>query len=82
MRNAQNRSLNYIIWDTPIFLLNLGFLRRKHKFSLNLVWISASKSQFYDFRYKFRAFGSRFEHFKVQKLLQGGPLPLKIFLGG
>jgi hypothetical protein len=55
------------------FLLNLGFLHRKHKFSLNLVWISTWKSQFYYFRYQFRAFGSRFEHFKVQKSLQGGP---------
>jgi hypothetical protein len=34
------------------------------------------KITIYDYRYQFRAFGSRFEHFKVQKKLQGGHLPL------
>jgi hypothetical protein len=71
---SQSSQLHYL--EHTNFLLNLGFLHRKHKFSLNLVWISTWKSQFYDFRYQFRAFGIRFEHFKMQKSLQGGPLPL------
>jgi hypothetical protein len=39
-----------------------------------LVWISTWKSQFYEFRYQFRAFGSRFEHIKVQKTIHWGCL--------
>jgi hypothetical protein len=39
------------------------------------------KSQFYDFRYQFRAFGSIFEHFKVQKMLQGVIYLFKKFFG-
>jgi hypothetical protein len=33
------------------------------------------RSPFSDFRYQFRAFGSRFEHLKEQKMLQGCHYP-------
>jgi hypothetical protein len=45
---------------------------------IGLVWILTLKSQFYDFRYQFRAFRSRFEHFKVQKM--PGPKKREVLL--
>jgi hypothetical protein len=33
----------------------------------NILPYIPENQQFYDFRYQFRAFGSRFEHFKVKK---------------
>jgi hypothetical protein len=69
-----------IIWTHFVTAsVSLNFDTLKFNWVIDIV-IYTWKSQFYDFRYQFRAFGSRFEHFKVQKMLQEFIYPFKKIL--